>query len=66
MFKKFLLFLPDVLLICIVIYITYTTTLSFVQMLVISITIGIVGGLVIRICKDVFTYIRWTMKQRKS
>ncbi|KXI92058.1 hypothetical protein ACS46_10365 [Bacillus cereus] len=49
-----------------VIYITYTTTLSFVQMLVISITIGIVGGLVIRICKDVFTYIRWTMKQRKS
>ena len=34
MFKKFLLSLPDVLLICIVIYITYTTTLSFVQMLV--------------------------------
>ncbi|KXI99088.1 hypothetical protein ACS49_12730 [Bacillus cereus] len=66
MFKKFLLSLPEVLLICIVIYITYTTTLSFVQMLVISITIGIVGGLVIRICKDVFTYIRWTMKQRKS
>lgn len=66
MFKKFLLSLPDVLLICIVIYITYTTTLSFVQMLVISITIGIVDGLVIRICKDVFTYIRWTMKQRKS
>ncbi|MCU5213514.1 hypothetical protein [Bacillus paranthracis] len=66
MFKNFLLSLPDVLLICIVIYITYTTTLSFVQMLVISITIGIVGGLVIRICKDVFTYIRWTMKQRKS
>ncbi|HFK1471906.1 hypothetical protein [Bacillus cereus group sp. BfR-BA-01423] len=66
MFKKFLLSLPDVLLICIVIYITYTTTLSFVQMLVISITIGIVGGLVLRICKDVFTYIRWTMKQRKS
>ncbi|KXI80774.1 hypothetical protein ACS54_10025 [Bacillus cereus] len=66
MFKKFLLSLPDVLLICIVIYITYTTTLSFVQMLVSSITIGIVGGLVIRICKDVFTYIRWTMKQRKS
>ena len=58
MFKKFLLSLPDVLLICIVIYITYTTTLSFVQMLVISITIGIVGGHVIRICKDVFTYIR--------
>ncbi|MGN5648592.1 hypothetical protein [Bacillus sp. Brlt_9] len=66
MLKKFLLSLPDVLLICIVIYITYTTTLSFVQMLVISIAIGIVGGLVIRICKDVFTYIRWTMKQRKS
>ncbi|MEG7966408.1 MULTISPECIES: hypothetical protein [Bacillus cereus group] len=66
MLKRFLLSLPDVLLICIVIYITYTTTLSFVQMLVISITIGIVGGLVIRICKDVFTYIRWTMKQRKS
>ncbi|MGR5961948.1 hypothetical protein ACT7DN_10595 [Bacillus paranthracis] len=64
--KSFYFLLPDVLLICIVIYITYTTTLSFVQMLVISITIGIVGGLVIRICKDVFTYIRWTMKQRKS
>ncbi|MBH0345216.1 MULTISPECIES: hypothetical protein [Bacillus] len=60
MLKKFLLSLPDVLLVCIVIYITYTTTLSFVQMLVIS--IAIVGGLVIRICKDVFTYIRWTMK----
>ena len=58
MFKKFYFLLPDVLLICIVIYITYTTTLSFVQMLVISITIGIVGGFVIRICKDVFTYIR--------
>ncbi|PFV85331.1 hypothetical protein COL05_03805 [Bacillus sp. AFS059628] len=66
MLKKFLLSLPDVLLVCIVIYITYTTTLSFVQMLVISIAIGIIGGLVIRICKDVFTYIRWTMKQRKS
>ncbi|MBE7094872.1 hypothetical protein [Bacillus cereus] len=66
MLKKFLLSLPDVLLVCIVIYITYTTTFSFVQMLVISIAIGIVGGLVIRICKDVFTYIRWTMKQRKS
>ncbi|MGR3777828.1 hypothetical protein ACT1UG_19265 [Bacillus paramycoides] len=66
MFKKFLLSLPDVLLVCVVIYITYTTTLSFVQMLVISIAIGIIGGLVIRICKDVFTYIRWTMKQRKS
>ncbi|PEK09744.1 hypothetical protein [Bacillus toyonensis] len=66
MLKKFLLSLPDVLLVCIVIYITYTTTLSFVQMLVMSIAIGIVGGLVIRICKDVFTYIRWTIKQRKS
>ncbi|TCW53994.1 hypothetical protein FC699_23385 [Bacillus wiedmannii] len=66
MLKKFLLSLPDVLLVCIVIYITYTTTLSFVQMLVISIAIGIVGGLVIKICKDVFTYIRWTIKQRKS
>ncbi|MES5943385.1 MULTISPECIES: hypothetical protein [unclassified Bacillus cereus group] len=66
MLKKFLLSLPDVLLVCIVIYITYTTTLSFVQMLVISMAIGIVGGLVIRICKDVFTYIRWTIKQRKS
>ncbi|KAA0748795.1 MULTISPECIES: hypothetical protein [Bacillus cereus group] len=66
MLKKFLLSLPDVLLVCIVIYITYTTTFSFVQMLVISIAIGIVGGLVIRICKDVFTYIRWTIKQRKS
>lgn len=63
MLKKFLLSLPDVLLVCIVIYITYTTTLSFVQMLVISIAIGIVGGFVIRICKDVFTYIRWTIKQ---
>ncbi|PET97739.1 hypothetical protein CN527_18855 [Bacillus cereus] len=66
MFKKFLLYLPDVLLVCVVLYITYTTTLSFVQMLVISIAIGIIGGLVIRICKDVFTYIRWTIKQRKS
>ncbi|MES9664362.1 hypothetical protein COK06_06180 [Bacillus cereus] len=66
MFKKFLLSLPDVLLVCVVLYITYTTTLSFVQMLVISIAIGIIGGLVIRICKDVFTYIRWTIKQRKS
>ncbi|EJV87746.1 MULTISPECIES: hypothetical protein [Bacillus cereus group] len=66
MLKKFLLSLPDVLLVCIVIYITYTTTVSFVQMLVISIAIGIVGGFVIRICKDVFTYIRWTIKQRKS
>lgn len=66
MFKKFLLSLPDVLLVCVVFYITYTTTLSFVQMLVISIAIGIIGSLVIRICKDVFTYIRWTIKQRKS
>ncbi|PGU35490.1 hypothetical protein COD66_07865 [Bacillus cereus] len=66
MFKKFLLSLPDVLLVCVVLYITYTTTLSFVQMLVISIAIGIIGSLVIRICKDVFTYIRWTIKQRKS
>ncbi|PEK03797.1 hypothetical protein CN558_16775 [Bacillus wiedmannii] len=66
MLKKFLLSLPDVLLVCIVIYMTYTTTFSFVQMLVISIAIGIIGGLVIRICKDVFTYIRWTIKQRKS
>ncbi len=49
MLKKFLLSLPDVLLVCIVIYITYTTTLSFGQMLVISIAIGIIGGLVIRI-----------------
>ncbi|KKZ92299.1 hypothetical protein COM23_13930 [Bacillus wiedmannii] len=66
MLKKFLLSLPDVLLVCVVLYITYTTTLSFGQMLVISIAIGIIGGLVIRICTDVFTYIRWTIKQRKS
>ncbi|PEI67002.1 hypothetical protein [Bacillus wiedmannii] len=66
MLKKFLLSLPDVLLVCIVIYMTYTTTFSFVQMLVISIAVGIVGGLVIKICKDVFTYIRWTIKQRNS
>ncbi|AJG61075.1 MULTISPECIES: hypothetical protein [Bacillus] len=66
MLKKFLLSFPDVLLVCVVIYLTYTTTFSFVQMLVISIAIGIIGGLVIKICKDVFTYIRWTMKQRKS
>ncbi|PGW63529.1 hypothetical protein COE18_14060 [Bacillus cereus] len=66
MLKKFLLSLPDVLLVYVVIYITYTTTLSFGQMLVISIAIGIIGGLVIRICTDVFTYIRWTIKQRKS
>jgi len=66
MLKKFLLSLPDVLLVCIVIYITYTTTLSFGQTLVISIAIGIIGGLVVKICKDVFTYIRWTIQQRKS
>ena len=64
MLKKFLLFLPDVLLICIVLYITYTNSFSFGQMLVIS--IGIIGGLAIRICKDVFAYIRWTIKQRKT
>ncbi|MGH0592063.1 hypothetical protein [Bacillus pretiosus] len=66
MFKNFLLSLPDVLLVCIVIYLTYTTTFSFGQMLVISIAIGIIGGLVIRMCKDVYTYIKWTNKQRKS
>ncbi|MGH1036599.1 hypothetical protein [Bacillus cereus] len=66
MFKKFLLSLPDVLLVCVVFYITYTTTLSFVQMLVISITIGIIGGLIIRICKDLFAFMKWTIKQRKS
>ena len=66
MLKKFLLSLPDVLLVCVVLYITYTTTFSFGQMLVILIAIGIIGGLVIRICTDVFTYIRWTIKQRKS
>ncbi|MBY7123862.1 hypothetical protein ILS93_17285 [Bacillus sp. 16GRE42] len=66
MLKKFLLSLPDVLLVCVVLYITYKTTFSFGQTLVISIAIGIIGGLVIRICMDVFTYIRWTIKQRKS
>ncbi|PKJ55869.1 hypothetical protein [Bacillus sp. SN10] len=66
MFKKFLLSLPDVLLVCVVLYITYTTSLSFVQILLISIAIGIIGGLSIRICKDVFMYVRWTIKQRKS
>ncbi|MGM2819010.1 hypothetical protein [Bacillus cereus group sp. Bce001] len=66
MFKKFLLSLPDVLLVCVVLYITYITTLSFVQMLVISIAIGIIGGLVLRICTDLFTFIKWTIKQRKS
>ncbi|HDX9695693.1 hypothetical protein P4388_05320 [Bacillus thuringiensis] len=66
MLKKFLLSLPDVLLVCVVLYITYTTTFSFGQTLVILIAIGIIGGLVIRICTDVFTYIRWTIKQRES
>ncbi|CUB40677.1 hypothetical protein [Bacillus cereus] len=66
MFKKLLFSLPDILLVCIVFYITYTKSFSFAQTLVISIAIGIIGSLVIRICKDVFTYIRWTMKQRKS
>ncbi|KYZ67353.1 MULTISPECIES: hypothetical protein [Bacillus] len=64
--KSFLLSLPDVFLVCVVFYITYTTTLSFVQMLVISIAIGIIGGLVLRICTDLFTFIKWTIKQRKS
>ncbi|PFB55579.1 hypothetical protein CN404_03745 [Bacillus thuringiensis] len=66
MLKRFLLSLPDVLLICIVLYIMYTNSFSFGQMLVISIAIGIIVGLAIRICKDVFTYIRWTIKQRKN
>ncbi|HFU4562709.1 TPA: hypothetical protein ACGPD7_000253 [Bacillus cereus] len=66
MFKNFLILLPDVLLVCIVLYITYTNSFSFGQMLVISIAIGIISGLAIRICKDVFTYIRWTIKQRKT
>ncbi|GLV63704.1 hypothetical protein Bmyc01_23740 [Bacillus mycoides] len=66
MLKKFLLSLPDVLLECVVLYITYTTTLSFVQMLVISIAIGIIGGLAIRIFTDLFTFIKWTIKQRKT
>ncbi|MEJ9112428.1 hypothetical protein [Bacillus paramobilis] len=66
MFKKILFSLPDILLVCIVFYITYTNSFSFGQMLLMSIAIGIIGGLVIRICKDVFTYIRWTIKQRKS
>ncbi|PGO32716.1 hypothetical protein CN984_08260 [Bacillus cereus] len=66
MFKKLLFSLPDILLVCIVFYITYTKTFSFGQTLVISIAIGIIGGLVIRICKDVYTYIQWTNKQRKS
>ncbi|MEK0220564.1 hypothetical protein [Bacillus proteolyticus] len=66
MLKKFLLSLPDVLLVCVVLYITYTTTLRFVQMLVISIAIGIIGGLAIRIFTDLFTFIKWTIKQRKT
>ncbi|PGT20075.1 hypothetical protein [Bacillus cereus] len=66
MFKKILLFLPDFSLVCIVLYITYTTSLSFGQMLVISIAIGIIGGLLIRISKDLFTFIKWTIKQKKS
>lgn len=66
MFKKLLLSLPDFSLVCIVLYITYTTSLSFGQMLVISIAIGIIGGLLIRISKDLFTFIKWTIKQRKS
>ncbi|SCN33414.1 A0A023P5V2 (Uncharacterized protein) [Bacillus wiedmannii] len=37
MLKKFLLSLPDILLVCVVLYITYTTTFSFGQTLVISI-----------------------------
>ncbi|EJP96192.1 MULTISPECIES: hypothetical protein [Bacillus] len=66
MFKKFLLFLPDFSLVCIVLYITYTTSLSFGQMVLVGITIGIIGTLVIRICTDLFTFIKWTIKQRKS
>ncbi|KAA0764208.1 hypothetical protein [Bacillus sp. SH5-2] len=66
MFKRFSLSLPDVLLICIVLYITYTNSFSFGQMLVISIAIGIIGALITRICKDLFTFIWWTIKQKKS
>ncbi|HDR7794658.1 TPA: hypothetical protein QCY19_004750 [Bacillus luti] len=66
MFKRLLLSLPDVLLICIVLYITYTNSFSFGQMLVISIVIGIIGALITRICKDLFTFIWWTIKQKKS
>ncbi|WP_410976284.1 hypothetical protein [Bacillus pacificus] len=66
MFKRFLLSLLDVLLICIVLYITYTNSFSFGKMLVISITIGIIGGFIIRICKDLFTFIQWTIEQKKS
>lgn len=66
MFEKLLVSLPDILLVCIVLYITYTNSFSFGQMLLISIAIGIIGGLLIRICKDLFTFIKWTIKQRKS
>ncbi|MES5954500.1 hypothetical protein QCI42_13745 [Bacillus fungorum] len=66
MFKRFLLFLPDLSLVCIVLYISYTTSLNFGQMLLISIAIGIIGGLILRICKDLFTFIKWTIKQKKS
>ncbi|EJR81051.1 hypothetical protein IK9_03025 [Bacillus cereus VD166] len=47
MLKRFLLSLPDVLLICIVLYIMYTNSFSFGQMLVISIAIGIIGVLLL-------------------
>ena len=66
MLKKFLFSLLDVLLVCIVLYITYTNSFSFGQMLVISIAIGIIGALITRICKDLFTFIWWTIKQKKS
>ncbi|MBG0966646.1 hypothetical protein [Bacillus sp. SRB1LM] len=66
MLKRFLFSLPYVLLICIVLYITYTNSFSFGQMLLISIAIGIIGGFIIRICKDLFTFIQWTIKQKKS
>ncbi|AAP25749.1 MULTISPECIES: hypothetical protein [Bacillus] len=66
MFKKLLFSLPDILLVCIVFYVTYTKSFSFGQTLVISIAIGIIGGLVLRICTDLFTFIKWTIKQRKS
>ncbi|PGZ60844.1 hypothetical protein COE58_15130 [Bacillus cereus] len=64
--KGFLPSLSDVLLICIVLYITYTNSFSFGQMLLISIAIGIIGGLIIRICKDLFTFTQRTIKQKKS
>ncbi|AJH74436.1 putative membrane protein [Bacillus cereus ATCC 4342] len=66
MLKRFLLSLPYVLLICIVLYITYTNSFSFGQMLLISIAIGIIGGFIIRICKDLFTFIQWAIEQKKS